>query len=89
MPQIIPIKELRNTSKISQICHDNEEPIYITKNGYGDMVLMSMETYEKKMALADLVNKISEGEKDLQTGDLIAADEALKSLREEFFGTKI
>ena len=35
MPQIIPIKELKNTSEISEMCHRTEEPIYITKNGYG------------------------------------------------------
>ena len=41
MPQIIPIKELKNTSEISEMCHRTEEPIYITKNGYGDMVIMN------------------------------------------------
>ena len=47
MPQIIPIRDLKNTNAISQRCHDSKEPIYITKNGYGDMVIMSMETYEQ------------------------------------------
>ena len=46
MPQIIPIKGLKNTSEISDLCHKSDEPIYITKNGYGDMVIMSMEIYE-------------------------------------------
>lgn len=46
MPQIIPIKDLKNTSEISDMCHKTDEPIYITKNGYGDMVIMSMEIYE-------------------------------------------
>lgn len=49
MPQIIPIKELKNTAKISDMCHKSEEPIYVTKNGYGDMVIMSMENYENIM----------------------------------------
>ncbi len=47
MPQIIPIKELKNTSEISEMCHDSNEPIYVTKNGYGDMVIMSIELYEQ------------------------------------------
>ena len=47
MPQIIPIKELKNTSEISDLCHKTNEPIYVTKNGYGDMVIMSIEKYEK------------------------------------------
>ncbi len=49
MPQIIPIKDLKNTSEISDMCHKADEPIFITKNGYGDMVIMSMETYESTM----------------------------------------
>ena len=44
MPEIRPIKDLRNTTEISKLCHENEEPIFITKNGYGDMVVMSVET---------------------------------------------
>ena len=46
MPQIKPITELRNTTEISELCHAKNEPIFITKNGYGDLVIMSMETYE-------------------------------------------
>lgn len=49
MPQIIPIKELKNTAEISDMCHKSEGPIYVTKNGYGDMVIMSMENYENTM----------------------------------------
>ena len=50
MPQIIPIKDLKNTSEISDMCHRTDEPIYITKNGYGDMVIMGMEVYENAYA---------------------------------------
>lgn len=85
MPQIIPIKELRNTNEISRLCHEKDEPIFITKNGYGDMVFMSMETYERNMARTDLFNKIAEGENDLKKGDLIESGSALKNLRKEFF----
>ena len=46
MPQIIPIKDLKDTASVSELCHTLNEPIYITKNGYGDMVLMSMDYYE-------------------------------------------
>ena len=49
MPQIIPIMELKNTAEISDMCHKSEEPIYVTKNGYGNMVIMSMENYENTM----------------------------------------
>ena len=47
MPNIVPITELAyNTMRISKICHDKGEPVYLTKDGYGDMVVLSMEQYE-------------------------------------------
>ena len=54
MPQIIPIKDLKNTSEISDMCHKTKEPIYVTKNGYGDMVIMSMESYETMLGKFNL-----------------------------------
>ena len=47
MPIIMPIKDLRNTTEISEIAHKLQEPIYITKNGYSDLVLMSSELYDR------------------------------------------
>ena len=44
---IVPIKELKNTAAISEKCHELDEPIYVTKNGYGDMAIMSMETFQR------------------------------------------
>jgi len=49
MPKIIPVRDLKNTSQISQMCQEASEPIYITKNGYGNMVIMSVRMYEEKM----------------------------------------
>ena len=46
MPPIIPIKDLKNTVALSKICHESQEPIYVTKNGYGDMVIMNMSVLE-------------------------------------------
>ena len=45
--KIIPIRDLRDTANISELCHSSEEPIHITKNGYSDMVIMSAEVYDK------------------------------------------
>ena len=44
MPVIKPITDLRNTNEISELCHKQQQPVFITKNGYGDLVVMSMET---------------------------------------------
>ena len=57
--QIIPIRDLRNTNEISERCKNSTEPIFITKNGYGDMVLMSMETYERTLAMAEVYRKLT------------------------------
>ena len=57
MPQIIPIRDLKNTSEISEKCHLSNEPVFITKNGYGDMVIMSMEVYEKMAYINDIYEK--------------------------------
>ena len=47
MPLIMPIKDLCNTTEISNIAHKEQEPIFITKNGYSDLVAMSSELYDK------------------------------------------
>ena len=47
MPLIMPIKDLRNTTEISNIAHTEQEPIFIPKNGYSDLVAMSSELYDK------------------------------------------
>lgn len=58
MPTIIPIRELKDTTMISELCHGTEEPIFITKNGYGDMVIMSLETFEKNSGMSDFYSDI-------------------------------
>jgi len=59
MPKIIPIRELRDTTTMSELCHSTEEPIFITKNGYGDMVIMSLETFEKNSGMSDFYSDVS------------------------------
>lgn len=60
MPIIKSISSLRNqTRKISTLCHEQDEPVYLTTNGEGDLVVMSMEHYEKLRAQLDLFGKLS------------------------------
>ncbi|HHY08391.1 MAG TPA: type II toxin-antitoxin system Phd/YefM family antitoxin [Corynebacteriales bacterium] len=85
MPEIIPIKDLRDTNQISELCHSKKEPIFITKNGYGDLVIMSIDTYEKKLARADLYNKLAEAERQIENGEpLLDGEEVFKKLREKY-----
>lgn len=82
MPQIIPIKDLKNTNEISKLAHAATGPIFITKNGYGDMVLMSMEAYEKTQYLHDVFYKLDEAEADIAAGRVSDARETLQALRQ-------
>ena len=84
MPRIIPIRDLKNTAAISQMCSESTEPIYVTKNGYGEMVLMSMKAYEEKFALLELYEQLEKAEEDIKAGKTKNAKEALKRLREEY-----
>ncbi len=70
MPQIIPIKDLRDTNKISELCSTSNEPVFVTKNGYGDMVIMSMKAYEEKLARIDMYESILIGLESAQKGKL-------------------
>ena len=87
MPQIRPITDLRNTNEISEVCHSKREPVFITKNGYGDLVIMSMETYEQILGIRETDEAIEESESEIKNGgELIDASEALSTLRRKHFG---
>ena len=84
MPQIIPIRDLKNTSEISDRCHATTEPIFVTKNGYGDMVLMSMETYESKMRMLEIHTQLAQAEEQIRAGQVRPAEDALQELAEKY-----
>lgn len=84
MPQIISINDLKNTSKISKMCQEAAEPIYITKNGYGDMVIMSVKMYEEKLFMLDVHNKLANSESQIAEGKILDADTSLKSIRVKY-----
>ncbi len=87
MPQIVPIKDLRKTNEISELCHVSNEPIFVTKNGYGDLVVMSIETYDKIIGIRDMDNAIAISEEEIaQGGKLLDAKSVLSSLKEKHFG---
>lgn len=69
MPTIRPISDLRNNAnEISEFCRREREPVFITKNGTGDMVVMSIEEYDRLQAVLELYSKLSEAEADLADG---------------------
>ena len=84
MPEIIPIRDLKNTNAISQRCHETAEPIFVTKNGYGDMVIMSMEIYESTMKQITMYREIEISEKQIETGQVKDARTALRETRAKY-----
>ena len=87
MPQIRPITDLRNTSEISDACHARRQPVFITKNGYGDLVVMSIETYEEMLDCIATDKAIADAEQEIAAGgQLLDAKEALGALRRKYFG---
>ncbi len=84
MPQIVPIKELKDTARISEMCHGSSDPIFVTKNGYGDMVLMSMETFENMFQRQKLYRELDISERQIKDGKTRGAREALADVREKY-----
>ena len=60
------------------------EPIFVTKNGYGDMVVMSMEAYEERMRMLDVYAKLASAEQQVASGQVLSAEDSLKGLREKY-----
>ena len=86
MPTIMPIRDLRNTSEISDLAHRLQEPIFITKNGYSDLVVMSTELYEKYALNNRIDQAIFDAETEVDQGvEPISAKEGRKRLDKQFY----
>lgn len=87
MPTIMPIRDLRNTSKISEIAHKMQEPIFITKNGYSDLVVMSAELYERFAQINRIDQAIYEAETEVAEGATpVSLNDAKSRLDERYYG---
>ena len=83
MPRIIPIRELKNTNNIAEICRSTNEPVFVTKNGYGELVVMSMETYEEQLRRLEFYQELAISEKQFDEGKYKEAKTALFDLRDK------
>lgn len=82
MPNIRPSSDLRNKyNEISEFCHKYKEPVYITKNGQGDLAVMSIETYEKLVGKFELYKLLDEGLDAVKQGKTRPFREALEDIR--------
>lgn len=85
MAMIRPSSDLRNHyNEISEFCHKYHEPVYITKNGSGDLVVMTNEEYDRITGKAELHRLLDEGIEDVRRHPPVPAKEAILRLAEEF-----
>ncbi|GIP33456.1 type II toxin-antitoxin system Phd/YefM family antitoxin [Paenibacillus sp. J2TS4] len=84
MPHIRPVSDLRNHfADISRIVHETAEPVFLTKNGYGDMVVMSIEAYERKQFESEVYIKLKEAELEAKlTNKRYSHEEVFSDLKE-------
>ena len=82
MPAIRPSADLRNSyNEISQFCHDYPEPVYITRNGTGDLAVMSIETYEALLGKLQLYSSLEEGLNQAKQGKVKPMKDSVKQIR--------
>ncbi len=87
LPRAVPITELRKTSEISNLCHQVDGPIIVTKNGYSDLVIMTVETYERQMREQGIAAKLAVTEAEIQAGaPRIPFDQVIAELRKKTRG---
>ena len=84
MPRIIPIRELKNTNNISELCRSTNEPIFATKNGYGELVVMSMETYDEQLRRLEFYQELAISEKQFEEEKTKDARASLSDLRTKY-----
>lgn len=82
MPVIRPVSDLRNkTPEIEEICIKERKPVFITKNGSGHLVIMSLQLFEEQQALLDLYDKLGEAEEQSRAGKRRSFRGAMADLR--------
>ena len=89
MPIIMPIRDLRNTNEISNLAHKEQEPIFITRNGYSDLVIMSSELYDRFAKINRIDQAIYESEKEIENGaEAVDADIVFAELEKKISSRK-
>lgn len=88
MDTIRPVSDLRNNfAEISRIVHETAKPVFLTKNGYGDMVVLSMEAYENLQLESEVYFKLQEAEREAEfTDKRYSSKEVLAAMREAIGG---
>ena len=89
MNMIRPVSDLRNNfAEISKTVHETSKPVFLTKNGYGDMVVLSMEAFENLQFESEIYFKLKEAEREAElTVTRYSSKDVLKAMREASGGS--
>ncbi len=82
--QIIPMRDLKNTVEIERRCAEENGPVFVTKNGYGRLVVMDIDYYEKTMKKMYEAKTILDGLEDVKSGDTVDGDTAITNIRSKY-----
>lgn len=82
--QIIPMRELKNTVEIERRCAEENGPVYVTKNGYGRLVVMDIEYYERTMQKMNEAKMLMEGLGDVKAGRTVDGEKAISDIRRKY-----
>lgn len=82
--QIIPMRDLKNTVEVERRCAEENGPVFVTKNGYGRLVVMDIEYYEKIMRKMDEATTILDGLKDVKSGNTVEGDTAISKIKSKY-----
>lgn len=82
--QIIPMRDLKNTVEVERLCAEENGPVYVTKNGYGRLVVMDIEYYERTMQKMYEVRTIMEGLEDVKAGRTVDGEKAISDIRGKY-----
>lgn len=82
--KIIPMRDLKNTVEVERLCAEENGPVFVTKNGYGRLVVMDIEYYEKTMRKMDEATTILDGLKDVKSGNTVEGDTAISKIRSKY-----
>ncbi len=81
---IVPIKDLKNTVKIEQLCRESNAPVFVTKNGYGSLVVMNIDYYTETMKAVEEAKLIFEGLDDIKKNNLYDGKKVMEGLKDKY-----
>lgn len=82
--QIIPMRDLKNTDEVERRCTEENGPVFVTKNGYGRLVVMDINYYEKTMRKMYEAKTTLDGLEDVKSGNTVDGDTAISSIRNKY-----